>query len=124
MRDSRSTRSGVLSHNKIVLVRGRRTSARQPHAWAYIGSANFSESAWGKVLKESERAYVKIEPRNWECGVLFPVPKEQFEGLELEQGTVPPIDVFKGIMDVPWEIPGETYDEKEPWYFLEVPQDH
>lgn len=44
LRDSESKR-GVLSHDKIIYVRP--TSANTLNkAWAYIGSANLSESAW------------------------------------------------------------------------------
>jgi hypothetical protein len=39
MRDCKSIRPGMLMHSKMLFVRGAR-------AWAYIGSANLSESAW------------------------------------------------------------------------------
>ncbi|TKA53626.1 hypothetical protein B0A49_11975 [Cryomyces minteri] len=43
-RDYQSTRTGLLSHNKILFSRS------QKQAWAYVGGANISGSAWGKAF--------------------------------------------------------------------------
>lgn len=116
MRDYKSTRPGVLSHNKIMLVRGRKTDGT-PVAWAYVGSANLSESAWGsqRVLKAGGLG--KLTLRNWECGVVVPVPAETMAKLKLADGQVPPIDVFKEVVEIPFEYPGEAYGNKKPWFF-------
>lgn len=106
MRDYKSSRPGLLSHNKILFVRGKK-------AWVYHGSANLSESAWGKVVTDKARKEAKINCRNWECGVLFPVPTD-----ETQTGEVS-MDIFKGHVDVPFELPGETYEGRQPWYFME-----
>ncbi|PQE30814.1 hypothetical protein CJF32_00005997 [Rutstroemia sp. NJR-2017a WRK4] len=49
MRDCRSNRKGLLMHNKMLLVRAQKTvsggECQRPIAWAYVGSANLSESA-------------------------------------------------------------------------------
>lgn len=81
-RDYRSTRSGLLSHNKILYARGKQTqvdASVKDIAWAYVGSSNMSESAWGKVSFDKKRRQWKIGCRNWECGVLLPVPAERME---------------------------------------------
>ncbi|KAF8248888.1 phospholipase D/nuclease, partial [Wilcoxina mikolae CBS 423.85] len=49
VRDCKSVRPGVLMHNKLLFARPVKTlnsKNGQMAAWAYIGSANLSESAW------------------------------------------------------------------------------
>jgi hypothetical protein len=38
-----------------------------------------SESAWGKVTFDKKEKQWKIGCRNWECGVLLPVPAERIK---------------------------------------------
>ncbi|KAK3110264.1 hypothetical protein LTR53_015617 [Teratosphaeriaceae sp. CCFEE 6253] len=79
-RDYVSTRPGLLSHNKILYARGKQETelggAARDVAWVYVGSSNMSESAWGKVLFDKKARKWKVNCRNWECGVLLPVPAE------------------------------------------------
>ena len=78
-RDYRSTRAGLLSHNKILYARGKQKQAdgsMKDVAWAYVGSSNMSESAWGKISFDNKLKAWKMSCRNWECGVLLPVPVE------------------------------------------------
>lgn len=116
MREYKSSRPGVLSHNKILLARGRKKDGT-PFAWAYVGSANLSESAWGsqKMLKSGKDG--KLTIRNWECGIVVPVPDGSFKGMKLEDGEVPSMSVFKGTVEVPFQYPGGRYEGKEPWFF-------
>lgn len=104
----------MLSHNKLLFARGRHTDGR-PFAWVYVGSANASEAAWGaqKVLKNGGLG--KLVVRNWECGVLVPVPEDRFKGLGLGEGEVPGMGVFEGTVEVPFLCPGERYEGKMPW---------
>ena len=49
MRDCKSQRKGMLMHNKLMLVREQELPSLSDHKqilWAYVGSANLSESAW------------------------------------------------------------------------------
>lgn len=50
VRDCKNVREGILIHDKILFVRPSRTlqakSGRRVEAWAYVGSANFTVSAW------------------------------------------------------------------------------
>lgn len=121
LRDHVSTRAGMLSHNKLLFARGRKKDGT-PVAWAYIGSANLSEAAWGmqKLLKSGKEGSSLM--RNWECGVVVPVPLERLEradaGLadgQRAEGAIPPMSVFAGIVDVPFEHPGPEYSGKAPW---------
>ncbi|KAF1981592.1 phospholipase D/nuclease [Aulographum hederae CBS 113979] len=113
MRDYVSKREGLLSHNKILYVRGLNKDG-DPIAWAYVGSANLSESAWGKIVMDRAKKVPKINLRNWESGVLF---KVDLEGAE--KGKVPDMKVFEDTVGIPFEYPGKEYDGRQPWYFME-----
>lgn len=114
LRDYVSTRKGMLSHNKLLFARGQHVDGK-PFAWVYVGSANISESAWGaqKVLKSGKLG--KLTMRNWECGVVVPVPSERLQDLKLEKGEAPPMCIFEGTMEVPFRNPGEAYQGRKPW---------
>ncbi|KAH0426867.1 tyrosyl-dna phosphodiesterase domain-containing protein [Colletotrichum camelliae] len=70
LRDCESTRKGLLLHSKAIFVRERACNGA---VWAYMGSANLSESAWGRLVKDRESGTAKLSCRNWECGVLVAV---------------------------------------------------
>ena len=116
LRDYDSTRRGMLSHNKLLFARGRKRGGR-PFAWVYVGSANISESAWGgqKVLKGGKTGALNV--RNWECGVIVPVPDNKLEHLDLEDDAVPPMSVFDGTVELPFQLPGAKYEGRRPWFF-------
>jgi len=150
-RDYRSRRSGLLSHNKILYARGKGSTSdtSKAVAWAYIGSANMSESAWGKLVQDKKDKTWKLSCRNWECGVLLPVSAEVLaaqEAVETKKQTIKkevadgedsetesedetpssglsqdPVDmsVFDEVAQPPFEIPGAAYGDQEPWYFSE-----
>lgn len=89
----------------------------ESRAWVYIGSANCSESAWGRIGKEKNTGREKLNCRNWECGVVVPVKRgarvKQDEGAG-EEG-VESLELFNGLVPVPMVYPGEEYGEKKPW---------
>ena len=109
MRDCKSVQPGMLMHNKILYVR-----PDGGQAWAYVGSANCSESAWGsRLVKDKTTKAPKLNCRNWECGVLIPTEGNVIRGAE--NG----LDVFRGVIPVPMQFPGEGYNGRKPWYFME-----
>jgi hypothetical protein len=153
-RDYKSTRTGLLSHNKILYARGKRTQpdgSRNDIAWAYVGSANMSESAWGKISWDAKKKAWKIGCRNWECGVILPVSAKRIEQAqervdvkkeddsatesessetededeaEVQRGQKVPeqplgMEVFDEIVEPPFEMPGDKYNGRAPWYFME-----
>ncbi|KAL2382387.1 hypothetical protein RJZ90_003304 [Blastomyces dermatitidis] len=79
MRDNISRREGLLMHNKILFVRPEKpiTSLKDNSTryagWAYVGSANLSESAWGRLVLDRSTTKPKLNCRNWECGVVIPI---------------------------------------------------
>ncbi|KAI1354578.1 tyrosyl-DNA phosphodiesterase-domain-containing protein [Xylaria sp. FL0043] len=110
--DCKSVRPGLLMHTKILLVRHLRHGKSQP-SWAYLGSANLSESAWGRLVKDRASGQPKLNCRNWECGVLIPM-----EG----QATKSDWKSFEKRIPIPMVIPAEAYgrtNSKRPWLFLE-----
>lgn len=105
-RDYRSKRSGMLSHNKILYARGVNERGEQV-AWRYVGSANLSESAWGKLTWDRKNKEWKIGCRNWECGIILPVPKEELTKEEQQTGTKMPEVVVLSDDDAETESGGE-----------------
>ncbi|KAI1454946.1 phospholipase D/nuclease [Annulohypoxylon moriforme] len=115
--DSKSVRTGILVHTKLMLVRHRH-SDKSKASYAYVGSANLSESAWGRLTKERGTGNPKITCRNWECGVI--VPKSSRDSSEESRSSNP--SDFSTTIPVPIQIPGEAYGataSKRPWFFLE-----
>ncbi|TVY49909.1 Tyrosyl-DNA phosphodiesterase [Lachnellula occidentalis] len=115
LRDSKSQRNGLLMHNKMIFVRPHK-AIRGKLAFAYVGSANLSESAWGRLVKDRATKEAKLNLRNWECGVIFPIMGAEAQ----DQGQGPPgIEVFKDKVPVPMIVPGEDYSGKKPWFYTE-----
>jgi hypothetical protein len=111
MRDCKSTRAGLLMHNKIIYVSQK--EERDSASWAYVGSANCSESAWGKLSKDRALKSPKLNCRNWECGVVVPVR------MIVKKGEKGDLAQFEGIVPVPMQFPGEQYGNRKPWYHSE-----
>ena len=98
-----------------------------PVAWAYLGSANCSESAWGRLTLDRSTKQPKMTCRNWECGVVIPVPnitdnktdaKNENASKETESRT-DGLEIFQGVVPVPFEFPAPKMDgeDRVPWYF-------
>ncbi|PFH59332.1 hypothetical protein XA68_12509 [Ophiocordyceps unilateralis] len=112
VRDCINTREGLLMHTKVIFVRRRTPSSSlrsgRP-AWAYVGSANLSESAWGRLVKDKQSGKAKMSCRNWECGVVVPVGGA---------AAAADLGVFQGTVPLPMKVPGRAYGpEEEPWFF-------
>ncbi|KAJ5180248.1 hypothetical protein N7492_003458 [Penicillium capsulatum] len=135
MRDCESTR-GVLMHNKLIFVTPSKPIAwdndTECQGWAYVGSANFSESAWGRLVKDRTTGQPKLNCRNWECGVLVPVtrPRKQNqigdatesdadkEGSATSQTSGLAADVFQTTVPVPMKLPPAQLDARRgPWFY-------
>ena len=108
LRDCKSVRPGMLMHNKILFVR---PPAGEGRSWAYVGSANCSESAWGKLSKDRATKRPKLNCRNWECGVIIKAGEVG--------GEAGYMAVFEGVVPVPMVAPGEEYGARKPWFSFE-----
>ncbi|KAL2067954.1 hypothetical protein VTL71DRAFT_16052 [Oculimacula yallundae] len=125
MRNCKSLRLGVLMHSKMMFVRGHTDKDDSKIAWAYVGSANLSESAWGRLVKDRTTKEPKLTLRNWECGVVIQVPVTIKANLEQQLGRGTglkgslDIDVFAGHIPVPMQVPGGEYGSRRPWFNLD-----
>ncbi|KAI1115026.1 tyrosyl-DNA phosphodiesterase-domain-containing protein [Nemania sp. NC0429] len=111
--DCKSIRPGLLMHSKLLFAR-QSGHGKSQASWAYLGSANLSESAWGRLVKDRASGQPKLNCRNWECGVLIPVGDEEAVNAGL--------GAFEKKVPVPMVVPGEAYGKtgnKQPWFFLE-----
>ncbi|KAJ5260035.1 hypothetical protein N7497_011147 [Penicillium chrysogenum] len=129
LRDCVSER-GVLMHNKLAFVHPS-TPIEMPdnkecHGWAYVGSANLSESAWGRIVKDPKTKSLKMNCRNWECGVIVPIINEKKTGEKGKgpetHGAVPsaplPVEVFNDTVPVPMRVPAAPLSEhRKPFFF-------
>jgi hypothetical protein len=74
-------------------------------------------------VKDNTTKKPKINIRNWECGVVIPVPPSmrpvdrQTAHEALADG--PGMSVFEGILPVPMIVPGEEYQGHSPWFYSE-----
>jgi hypothetical protein len=78
----------------------------------YLGSANCSESAWGKLFAAKGSGTPKLNCRNWECGVVLPVRTPR-PGPTAARS----LDMFDGSVPVPVQYPGATMDDQTPWFY-------
>ncbi|GFG02590.1 tyrosyl-DNA phosphodiesterase 1 [Aspergillus udagawae] len=131
LRDCKSRRAGLLMHNKILFMRPdeplRLPDNSQCRGWAYVGSANLSESAWGRLVQDQTTKQPKLNCRNWECGVLVPVldradSSDKVSNNNSGKGaneSADMLDVFRGTVPVPMTVPGQRYGPGlKPWFFL------
>ncbi|KAI1816235.1 phospholipase D/nuclease [Poronia punctata] len=114
--DCRSVRPGLLMHSKLLFVTSSASEQGKETAtsWAYLGSANLTESAWGRLVKDRATGRPKLSCRNWECGVVIPI-----ECKPTDKGLA----AFEGIVPIPMVVPEQAYgrsDPKHPWFFLEA----
>lgn len=127
-RDCKSKRAGLLIHSKLVFTAPTDMNADgdRGRAWAYVGSANLSESAWGRLTKNKSTKQVKLYCRNWECGVVIPVEKSTASRSIDTPATTPQQtaqdhdinlnSIFKGVVPVPMDFPGMEYGHGHPWF--------
>ncbi|CCG80764.1 Tyrosyl-DNA phosphodiesterase domain protein [Taphrina deformans PYCC 5710] len=88
-------RPGLLSHCKMILCRDVTDVTR---GWAYVGSANFSASAWGdRIVRDRATKKDRMNCRNWECGVVVP--------MSLVRKVIP--------------VQHTASKNTDPWYFME-----
>ncbi|KAL7912324.1 phospholipase D/nuclease [Trichoderma velutinum] len=127
------TRDRLLIHSKVIFVRrvGDVQATRQPPGWAYVGSANLSESAWltvpaaavtaaggflrGRLSRDNSTGGIKMNCRNWECGVIIPVPESKTVDKTPASADMA---MFAGTVPVPMQVPGPAYaSNDQPWLY-------
>ncbi|KAJ0116542.1 hypothetical protein J7T55_007522 [Diaporthe amygdali] len=135
LRDSKNVRTGLLSHSKLFFVRKPASGAEGScRGWAYLGSHNLSESAWGRLVKDRNTGQPKLNCRNWEAGVLIPVttptprpinnPKTGGTPTDGSKEGKNMLDGFQGAIPIPIQLPGTPYLNRSeaairPWFYQE-----
>ncbi|KAF9018799.1 phospholipase D/nuclease, partial [Hymenopellis radicata] len=99
--DAKSPGGNHLMHSKMILGLFQDTESKSdevPIGWAYMGSHNFTASAWGRVSgRDALDAAITIS--NYEIGIVFPIQSKA----ELEKLAF-------------WERPARRYGaDDEPW---------
>ncbi|KAK3990608.1 hypothetical protein QBC44DRAFT_368865 [Cladorrhinum sp. PSN332] len=117
LRGCKSTRKGLVMHSKAIFVRQPKEAGK---SFAYVGSANLSESAWGRLANDRSTKGPKLSCRNWECGVLVRVDSAT-TGEGAQQPKEVPMTVFNYQVPVPMNVPGTPFaadakGEKAPWF--------
>ncbi|KAL7806460.1 phospholipase D/nuclease [Trichoderma gracile] len=110
-------RDRLLVHSKMIFVRrvGHDQTTQQRPGWAYVGSANLSESAWGRLSRDRSTKAIKMNCRNWECGVILPVPESKAVDKARASGDMA---MFAGTVPVPMQVPGPAYASSDrPWFY-------
>ncbi|KAF9180671.1 hypothetical protein BGZ50_006059 [Haplosporangium sp. Z 11] len=134
---------GSLMHSKIILGKAvesdnalRRSESgsgsNSAAGWIYVGSANFTESAWGSVtLKKPIRrpaapltstGTLSISMRNWELGVIYVIEtEEEMEAMAnvswTQNGRSQDEQPFFGPLPVPYKRPLTPYKSTDrPWF--------
>ncbi|OAX79145.1 hypothetical protein ACJ72_06536 [Emergomyces africanus] len=149
MRDNVSRREGLLMHNKMLFVRpdkpitSLKDNSTRYAGWAYVGSANLSESAWGRLVLDRSTTKPKLNCRNWECGVVIPIRHhgtEDFSSVlptgSTATGPAEPkfedtsnnnaddgskvATVFEPTIPVPMHVPALRYQGRDrPFFYME-----
>ncbi|CAE6457552.1 unnamed protein product [Rhizoctonia solani] len=98
--DSNSKRGKVLMHSKMILgiPADKETGSDKPKAWLYVGSHNFTPSAWGTLSGSGFNP--SIHMTNYELGVVLPL-ESVTQGDKLACWKRPPRQYVEGV-DVPW----------------------
>ncbi|KAG0217284.1 hypothetical protein BGX31_000292, partial [Mortierella sp. GBA43] len=88
--------------------------------WLYVGSANFTESAWGmmsnKTATQTDDPGLYVSSRNWELGVVYVIEtKEEMQALAEGAGGGDTESYF-GPFPVPYKRPLKPYEPSDlPW---------
>ena len=96
-----------------MYVRQKDTEQAESTTWVYVGSANCSESAWGKLTKDRSSKSPKLNCRNWECGVVIPIRRDK------SSSSQDGLQCFRDNVPVPMQYPGSPYGDRKPWYYSE-----
>ena len=87
--------------------------------WTYVGSANCSESAWGKLVKEKTTTLPKLNCRNWECGVIVPVTRNQPFSTAVSVLDARSLNNYAWRVPIPMQYPSEALESSRPWFYAE-----
>jgi hypothetical protein len=74
----------------------------------------------GRLVKDRTTKEPKLNLRNWECGIVFPVGAGDLDAKSQDDGQGPPgMEVFKDKIPIPMIVPGEDYAGRKPWFYTQ-----
>lgn len=78
------------------------------------------------MTKDRKLKTPKLNLRNWECGVIFPVPvtgRSEAQAKKSQGEGVPGWNIFTGRIPIPMLVPKNNgsseleYGDRKPWFF-------
>ena len=71
----------------------------------------------GRLVQDKASREPRLNCRNWECGVVIPIPAKSREALDsnLSSHIDAGLTSFSDHVPVPMRYPGEKMEKKKPW---------
>ncbi|MCO5555749.1 hypothetical protein L7F22_009294 [Adiantum nelumboides] len=110
-----SLRGNIMMHHKaIVAIKKGASIAKEKSeeviGWAYMGSHNLTQAAWGNISSGKKGGEVQLSINNWELGIVVPMRSK-----DLHESQSPLPGSMKANI-ITWKRPVEKYkDEDVPW---------
>jgi hypothetical protein len=69
------------------------------------------------MSKDRSTGGIKLTCRNWESGVIIPVPESQ--SVDKTPTSADDMSMFAGTVPVPMQVPGPEYQSSDqPWLYM------
>lgn len=111
-----SLRGNIMMHHKAIVAikKGCEYAAHSDEkdlvGWAYMGSHNLTQAAWGNISSGKKGGEVQLSINNWELGVVVPISSNDLK----ESQQYLPENMKASI--ITWKRPVEKYKESDvPW---------
>lgn len=71
----------------------------------------------GRLSRDKSTGGIKMNCRNWECGVIIPVPESKAKTVDKTRASAD-MAMFAGTVPVPMQVPGPAYaSNDQPWLY-------
>lgn len=118
-----SLRGNIMMHHKAILTIQKgidpaydsvkddeKMEEREIVGWAYMGSHNLTQAAWGNISSSKKGGEVQLSINNWELGIVVPM---RLNDLRQSQNPLP--ESMKANI-ITWKRPVEKYGNDDvPW---------
>ncbi|PWN32106.1 phospholipase D/nuclease [Meira miltonrushii] len=111
-----SLRGNIMMHHKAIVAIKKGCEQASPSdeneiiGWAYMGSHNLTQAAWGNISSGKKGGEVQLSINNWELGVVVPMCLN-----DLHESQKPLPEGMKANI-ITWKRPAQKYKEEDvPW---------
>ena len=114
-----SLRGNIMMHHKAIIAIKKGSeqiscsdggNENDIAGWAYMGSHNLTQAAWGNISLGKKGGEVQLSINNWELGIIVPMRLN-----DLQESQKPLSDNMKANI-ITWKRPVEKYKEGDvPW---------